>query len=211
MKNRQCRMVTNTGGLSCGRKAAGSNFSNEKRQKMAICSPVCSPVRPCSPVLDCLNSNMPRPNQRPPSGQPLQGRSTPSTSPAQAARQPRVAHSLATSAGQCIELDRAHTPGWIRRKAWPRAGHQLNTAAPRQQAAAQPWPATPTAQHTQHQPGPALARCCSLLGANNTTPLGRVAQQSEGAARITRRATLWGEPTKGGGLPSVSKRHPAHL
>ena len=61
---------------------AGSNFSNEKRQKMAICSPVCSPVRPCSPVLDCLNSDMSRPNQRPPAGQPLQGRSTPSTSPA---------------------------------------------------------------------------------------------------------------------------------
>ncbi len=49
---------------------------------MAICSPVCSPVRPCSPVLDYLNSNVPRPNQRPPAGQPLQGRSTPSTSPA---------------------------------------------------------------------------------------------------------------------------------
>ena len=61
---------------------AGFVFSNEKRQKMAICSPVCSPVRPCSPVLDCLNSDMSRPNQRPPAGQPLQGRSTPSTSPA---------------------------------------------------------------------------------------------------------------------------------
>ena len=160
---------------------AGFVFSNEKRQKMAICSPVCSPVRPCSPVLDCLNSDMSRPNQRPPAGQPLQGRSTPSTSPAQAARQPRVAHSLATSAGQCIELDRAHAPGWIRRTAWPRAGHQLNTAAPRQQAAARPWPATPRAQHTQHQPGPALARCCSLLGAKNRNPLRRVAQQSERA------------------------------
>ena len=37
------------------------------------------------------------------------------------------------------------------------------------------------------------------------TPLGRVAQQSEGAARITRRATLWGEPTKGG-CPAIGQQ-----
>ena len=35
--------------------AAGFDFSNEKRQKMAICSPVCSPVRSCSPVFNRLS------------------------------------------------------------------------------------------------------------------------------------------------------------
>ena len=103
---------------------AGFNFSNEKRQKMAICSPVYSPVRPCSPVLDCLNSDMSRPNQRPPAGQPVQGRSTPSL---------------------------------------PR-----------------PWLGAAVCF------GPSL------------NPLGRFAQQSEMAARITRTATIQGEPAKGG-------------
>ena len=110
---------------------AGFVFSNEKHQKMAICSPVCSPVRPCSPVLDCLNSDMSRPNQRPPAGHPVQGRSAPSM---------------------------------------PR-----------------PWLGAAACF------GPSL------------NPLGRFAQQSEMAARITRTATIQGEPTKGG-CPAIGQQ-----
>ena len=42
------------------------------------------------------------------------------------------------------------------------------------------------------------AQAAACLGPTTQPPLGKVAQQSESAARITRTATLSGEPTMGG-------------